>query len=99
MEVEFGGFEGSGFRERAIVLAIRNGFAKPVTELHMVYAYIDAQGKTLKEFPMTKSAEDLAAARSTNRVVSMAFFMPPNTASVKVHLKKAGFADGSDWTP
>lgn len=97
--VEFGGFEASGFGERAIVLNISNGFPKRVTELHMVYAYLDAQGKTLKEFPVTKASDDLAAAGTTNRVLSMAFFMPPAAARVDVRLKKAVFADDSAWTP
>jgi hypothetical protein len=99
VEVEFGGFEAGPFGERAIVLVIRNRFSKPVTELQMIYAYVDAQGRTLKEFPMTKMSNELAPAGTTNRVVSMAAFMPPTTTTVKVSVTKAAFVDGSEWAP
>ena len=77
---------------------------KGVQSLHVVFNYVDENGKSLKEFPHTlhgafsaKGQAPVVGPRTTGEVESTAFFIPDNTKSIEVTLKKVDFVDGSEW--
>ncbi len=78
---------------------------KDVSRLKMQLVYLDAQGKTLKEWPASQKAQGapgekvpvLVRRHDTAVFQTSAYGMPPETKSVRVVVKQVDFADASAW--
>ena len=98
------------FRDRdddfpKVVLEVENHSNKDVLSARARFVYLDAAGTELKDFPHSLTGafsaagyQPVAARRSTGEVESTAFFMPPETARVRIELEEVEFADGTTWT-
>lgn len=75
-----------------------------ITEARASFEYLDANGRLLKEFPHSLSGEFsfegpslLADTGGENEVDTVAFFMPPETETIRVRLEGVTFANGTTW--
>jgi hypothetical protein len=87
-------------------LRVVNRSNKTVAEARVQLEYLDAEGAALKEFPHSLTGtfdsdgeKPLADARASATQELVAFFMPPETRSVRARLEEVVFADGTRWTP
>ncbi|MBW3539250.1 MAG: hypothetical protein KY476_03190 [Planctomycetes bacterium] len=79
---------------------------KDVRQIEMKFEYLDAAGKTLKDWPANWSgdgtASDEAAALPAGKsadIETTAFFLPEEAKSVRPVVQRIIFADASEWAP
>jgi len=87
-----------------VVLALTNHSNKDAASISARFEYLSAAGATLEDFPHTLSApvtfdarSPLIAARRSAEHETTAFFMPENTASVRVSVDSVEFMDATKW--
>jgi len=88
-----------------VELALRSRANKVATQASVRFLYEDAAGTQVKDFPHTLTGsfgpdgqEPLAEPGASGRIEVTAFFMPPETRSLRVRLDSVEFADGTTWT-
>jgi hypothetical protein len=92
-----------GFRK--VLTRVVNHASKPIRRLEANLQFRGANGNTLKEDLAHHAINDLTTrglklvvgARSTAEIELLAFFMPEETKSVAMKLKRVVFADATDW--
>lgn len=96
------------FRQN-VRLRVINHADKKIQRLNMAFEYLDASGKTLKDWSMASysgmltfpSKEPVIVVAENRRTEfdTDAPFMPKETKTVAITLKKVRFVDAEEWTP
>lgn len=81
---------------RNVKFRVTNHANKDIESISMELAYLDENGKELKDFPTTHQGNVIPANGSADIKVT-AFFMPEGTSSVKSTLKSVEFTDATRW--
>jgi len=81
-----------------VTLRVINHANKPIRTLHMKHFYLDASGKTLQDFPSSHSDRPHVVGANTEQEIDTgAYFMPPETQTVRAVPEGVTFTDATQW--